>query len=320
MTQGLDLIGDIHGHADALEALLGRLGYAEREGVYRHDGGRQVVFLGDFIDGGSQNRRVVDIARAMVQAGQAQAILGNHEYNAICWHTPDPRNPARWLREHSDKNRGQHAATLAEFSDDPDGLAEMIAWFRTLPLYLDLGDLRAVHACWHEPSLAVARAALGEPAVMDDAFLAAWSDEGSEAHDVIETLLKGLEFELPDGLSFTDKYGHERRSARLRWWRSTARTLDELVLGPEALYAATTGRPADTGLLLGYPENAPPVFSGHYWLTGIPALQRDNAACLDYSVARDGESVAYRWDGEQRLASSRFVRMPVGRGVARYVQ
>ncbi|MGB7755486.1 MAG: metallophosphoesterase [Salinisphaera sp.] len=307
MTQGLDLIGDIHGHADALEALLARLGYIERDGVFRHDAGRRVIFLGDFIDGGSQNRRVVDIARSMVATGQAQAILGNHEYNAICWHTPGPRDSAGWLRAHSDKNRAQHAATLAEFAGDPEGVAEMIGWFRTLPLYLDFGDLRAVHACWHEPSLAAARAALGEAAVMDDAFLVASSDDGSQAHDVVETLLKGLEGELPDGVSFLDKYGHERHNARLRWWQSTAATLDELVLGPEALHAATAGRPADPSLLLGYPEGAPPVFFGHYWLTGTPALQQANVACLDYSVARGGQLVAYRWDGEQRLAPGRFV-------------
>ncbi|MES1936765.1 metallophosphoesterase [Salinisphaera hydrothermalis] len=307
MTQGFDLIGDIHGHADALENLLRQLGYVERGGVFQHGAGRQVIFLGDFIDGGPQNRRVVNVAKAMVESGHALAILGNHEYNAICWHTPDPRDPSRPLRKHSAKNRGQHAATLAEFADDPEGLAEMIAWFRTLPLYLDLEDLRVVHACWHEPSLAAVRDALGQAAVMDDDFLAASSDEESPAYEAVETLLKGPEFELPDALSFRDKYGHERRKARLRWWRSIAVTLDELVLGPQALYAATAGRPADPGLLLGYPETAPPVFFGHYWLTGMPTRQQDNVACLDYSVARGGQLVAYRWDGEQRLARDRFV-------------
>jgi hypothetical protein len=31
-----DLIGDIHGHADALRELLQKLGYELHEGVYRH--------------------------------------------------------------------------------------------------------------------------------------------------------------------------------------------------------------------------------------------------------------------------------------------
>jgi len=40
-----DLIGDIHGHADALERLFQQLGYARQKGVYRHPE-RQAIFLG----------------------------------------------------------------------------------------------------------------------------------------------------------------------------------------------------------------------------------------------------------------------------------
>ena len=31
-----DIIGDIHGHADALEKLLEKLGYQKHQGVYKH--------------------------------------------------------------------------------------------------------------------------------------------------------------------------------------------------------------------------------------------------------------------------------------------
>lgn len=309
MSTAYDLIGDIHGHADALEALLAGLGYIESEDGYRHPAGRKVIFLGDFIDGGTQNRRVVDIARAMVEAGQARAVLGNHEYNAICWHTRHPErgeDATGWLREHSAEKQKQHQATLDEFADDPAGLAEMIAWFRSLPLFLDLGPLRAVHACWHEPSLAEARSRLGHPAVMDDVFLVESSIKDSAAYHVVETLLKGIEAELPAGVTFVDKYGKARSEARIRWWRDSADTLDELVIGNPEIYTATRGLAADARLIHGYPQDAPPVFFGHYWLTGAPVLQGPNVACLDYSVARGGTLVGYRWDGERRLASDRF--------------
>ena len=46
-----DLIGDIHGCATALKALLTTMGYRERDGVWQHPT-RQVIFLGDFIDRG----------------------------------------------------------------------------------------------------------------------------------------------------------------------------------------------------------------------------------------------------------------------------
>lgn len=35
-TTMYDLIGDIHGHADALQQLLKKLGYSRQNGVYRH--------------------------------------------------------------------------------------------------------------------------------------------------------------------------------------------------------------------------------------------------------------------------------------------
>lgn len=84
-----DPIGDIHGQADKLHALLRTLGYREENGVYRH-AERQAIFLGDFIDRGPRQRESVRIARAMVEAGTARAVMGNHEFNALAWVTPDP--------------------------------------------------------------------------------------------------------------------------------------------------------------------------------------------------------------------------------------
>lgn len=69
---GYDVIGDVHGHADALERLLEALGYTKRNGVHRHPT-RTVVFAGDFVDRGPQQRAVLSIARTMVTAGAAQA-------------------------------------------------------------------------------------------------------------------------------------------------------------------------------------------------------------------------------------------------------
>jgi hypothetical protein len=49
--QHYDIIGDVHGHADALRRLLITLGYAESQGAFRHDT-RKVIFVGDFVDRG----------------------------------------------------------------------------------------------------------------------------------------------------------------------------------------------------------------------------------------------------------------------------
>ena len=44
-----DIIGDIHGHASALERLLIKLGYELRADGWQQ-AGRKVIFLGDFIE------------------------------------------------------------------------------------------------------------------------------------------------------------------------------------------------------------------------------------------------------------------------------
>lgn len=45
---------------------------------------------------------------------------------------------------------------------------------------------------------------------------------------------------------------------------------------------------------------------GHYWLTGSPTPLAANVACTDYSVAKGGKLVAYRWDGESELSADKF--------------
>ncbi|MEG0186401.1 MAG: metallophosphoesterase, partial [Stenotrophomonas sp.] len=77
-----DIIGDIHGQAGKLKALLKHLGYRERMGAWRHPE-RSARFVGDLIDRGPGQLETLDIVRRMIDAGSAEAILGNHEFNAI---------------------------------------------------------------------------------------------------------------------------------------------------------------------------------------------------------------------------------------------
>ena len=86
-----DIIGDIHGCSETLESLLDELGYArDADGVYRHPE-RRLIFLGDFVDRGPYQRETISIVRAMIDAGAAQAVMGNHEYNTIAYATPDEK-------------------------------------------------------------------------------------------------------------------------------------------------------------------------------------------------------------------------------------
>lgn len=79
-----DLIGDVHGCAGELEALLAALGYARDDaGVYRHPAGRKAVFLGDLVDRGPRGPDVLRVALGMVEAGTALAVPGNHDLKLV---------------------------------------------------------------------------------------------------------------------------------------------------------------------------------------------------------------------------------------------
>jgi hypothetical protein len=51
-----------------------------------------------------------------------------------------------------------------------------------------------------------------------------------------------------------------------------------------------------------------PVLFGHYWWQRqSPGAISPLAGCLDFSVARSGDLVAYRWDGESTLDEAKLV-------------
>ena len=302
-----DIIGDIHGYSLTLVKLLTELGYAlADDGVYRH-AERKVIFLGDFIDTGPGQREVISIVRAMVAAGGALSVMGNHEYNAIAYATIDEASGTH-LRPHSDKNRQQHAAFLDAYTDDPAAYHDVIQWFRTLPLWLDLGDVRIIHACWDKAVIEDISKLQHGDTVLSDNLLHASCHVHSWQFDAIETILKGKEAPLPEGIHFHDKYGNVRRNMRIRWWDRFARTYRQAFLGSELTRVHLPEDEIAGDYTIDYSHDEPPVFLGHYWLEGRPALLAPNIACTDYSVAKPGgKLVAYRWDGESRLDDNKFV-------------
>ena len=118
--QGYDIIGDIHGCANTLVRLLEQMGYRREEGVWRHPR-RQALFLGDIIDRGPRIRESLHLVHDMVEAGFARCIMGNHEFNALGWHTPGPAGSGRqYVREHTDRQLRQISDTLGQFADWAD--------------------------------------------------------------------------------------------------------------------------------------------------------------------------------------------------------
>ncbi|MEA3107234.1 MAG: hypothetical protein QOI88_1839 [Gammaproteobacteria bacterium] len=299
-----DIIGDIHGEFDKLISLLGVLGYSESGGLWRHSG-RTAVFVGDLIDRGPKQLETVELVRGMVEAGAARCVLGNHEFNAIAWVTPDPDRPGHFLRDHHKPgNRAQHQAFLDVVEGTPRQ-KEVTDWFKTLPLWLDLDGLRVVHACWHEESMNVLRPVLRPNHSLTDAAILFASREGHPVFNALEVVCKGPEVPLPPGISFVDKGGKVRHEVRVRWWQDDLSTYRKAAIGPPGDMAMIPDVPLPEEWK-GHPYAGPPVLFGHYWFTGKPAVISPRFACLDYSVARDGPLVAYRWDGEPELANDKM--------------
>ena len=294
-----DIIGDIHGHADKLEALLKKMGYQEIAGVYQHPE-RTLVSVGDLIDRGPKQRRSVDIIRKMTENGFAHCIMGNHEFNAVSWTMSD--NNGDYLRKHSADNLDQHEAFLKEAEQNPVWYQETISWFKQLPVWLELPELRVVHACWHQPSIEVLEKYADNGVLHSDAWVAA-NTKGHELYHAIEVLCKGWEVPLPDGYSFLDKSKKQRTDIRTKWWQENDQSYQALALGVHDVSTLPAG-PIPGSAMPGY-DNEKPLFIGHYWMKGKPCLQSNSIACVDWSVADGGSMVAYRLN-EDNLSDRQF--------------
>ena len=305
--QGLDIIGDVHGHAAKLEDRLTGLGYQPEGAGYRHPQ-RMAVFVGDLVDRGPQQLRTLEIAKAMVEAGAAKIVMGNHEFNALAY--------AAGLREHNAKHTKQHAEFLDQLTDGQK--AEYLDWFWTIPLWLDLGDVRIVHACWHEPSIAVVREVCGGDRLAPEHLVAA-TTRGDRLYEAIEILLKGPEICLADYAQppYQDKDGNRRINARMKWWHRGATTLRDLAV-LDGNFMTEDGDPypvlpeievdeSDRSCV--YNDQVPVVY-GHYWRTEVPVHLDDwtaYTACVDFSAAKNGVLVVYQFDGEPEIELRKYV-------------
>jgi hypothetical protein len=255
----------------------------------------------------------------MVDNDSAQIVMGNHEFNAIAFDTPHPDKVDEFLRPRSEKNKNQHKKFLKQVTGATR--AEYLEWFMSFPLWLDLGGIRVVHACWHEPSMRAVEEALGSDRFTSrDQFVRA-TTKGDSLYEAIEVLLKGPEIDLASHgqPSYYDKDRHARSRARVAWWRDEATTLRELaVLDGNFLTEAGEPYPPLPDVEVAASERSfayggdVPVFYGHYWRTGAPQRDVDfteRTACVDFSAIKTGALAAYRWDGEREIQEDHYVNV-----------
>ena len=141
-TGPFDIIGDVHGCADELETLLADLGYrvawSGKDVVVTPPPSRRAIFLGDFVDRGPRSPDVLRIAKSMVDAGTALAVVGNHDDKL-----------KRHLSGKQVKVAHGLAETIAQLAEEPpEFLRQMRIWLDSLVshLVLDGGKLVVAHA------------------------------------------------------------------------------------------------------------------------------------------------------------------------------
>jgi len=308
MHQGYDLIGDIHGCGLTLIDLLEQMGYSKKNGVYQHPK-RKVVYLGDIVDRGPNIRLACHIVRDMVEAGHADIVMGNHEYNVVTYLSEAPaglRQP--FLRPHTPRNNFIVEQTLEQFANYPQEFNEMLDWFLTIPLFREYDHFRVVHACWDHQMIdeylrrygsnKITREMLPE-SVQTDTFL----------YQFLDRMLRGTSLKLPDGRSMTAKDGMVRQFFRTKFWAGEPKHYNDVVFQPDPLpedlqHALLSEKEKEQ--LLYYGPDEKPLFIGHYWMSGLPEPIVPNIACLDYSAVKYGRLVAYRMDTERHLQKGKF--------------
>lgn len=294
----LDIIGDVHGEIDALQALLHHLGYRS-DGSHPQD--RKIVFVGDLCDRGPDSPAVLDWFFQAHDAGNAFTVLGNHELNAL---VHDPKDGSGWFFPQRYNKDAERYAPWRILPDErkPDLESRLAAQ----PLILERADLRIVHAAWQPHTFPALEAAAGEPLTEQ------YRRFDAELRHTLQTASWYPEY-LQEQQRYADALEHPRppppmpATAQYELNRSRLHPIRALTSGVENIasqpfYAGGRWRfTARCSWWDDYRDDIP-VLIGHYWRNRLPQPPspdrenilpaagnawhgaRRNVFCLDFSV------------------------------------
>jgi protein phosphatase len=295
-----DIIGDVHGCCDELEALLQQLGYLVTnvgqafqpdaftggeagkpdlpasiwgERTYAHPDGRKAVFVGDLVDRGPRILDTVRLVRNMVASGSALCVPGNHDMKLM-----------RKLRGKDVQITHGLAASLAEIAALPEQLRE--------PFRQELADFLdglVSHYVLDDGKLVVAHA--GMKAEM----------QGRGSSKVRDFALYG------ETTGETDQFGLPVRCNWAAEYRGSAMVVYGHTPVPEPDWLNRTVN-IDTGCVFGgkltalrYPEREFVSVSAArtYCEPARPFLNQDKQECLSHQVAQTFLSVPGKLTAQQ---------------------
>lgn len=263
----LDIIGDIHGELGALRRLGHKLGY-DVDADWHHPEHRRLVFIGDLVDRGPRSLEVAELVQRLCEGGSAICLMGNHELNMIEW------------RRGRAKPKPSNRDTIADAERRKKRWKPVLDFFESLPLALELPDLRVTHAVWHLGCFEQLRDALTSESSKHP-VAAEWRpyvalhtpfEDGElrrgiptepfpgQSEKSLEIFLKGHELPAPE--PFVDNDGKERTLIRAQWWEPQHNDV-----------------PKDKRIVFGHYWNRPPTPSEDYSFvppapSGHPELRR----------------------------------------------
>lgn len=138
-TGPFDIIGDVHGCHDEMIELIETLGYQiDENGIATHPEGRRLGFVGDFVDRGPENVKVLRFVMANVQSGSAFCVPGNHDAKLL-----------KFLNGKKVSQTHGLAETIAQLTEETDEFREEVRKFidsLVSHLVFDDGRLVVAHA------------------------------------------------------------------------------------------------------------------------------------------------------------------------------
>lgn len=302
-----DIIGDVHGHAQLLKKLLLQFGYKKAQNGFSHPS-RKAIFVGDFINRGPEIRKTIRIIRTMVESGNALAILGNHEINAIIYYLKDKNGLPLVKPPH--KNFLSLIKTLNEFSNYPEEWKSHRNWLRTLPLFLDLENIRIVHACWSEEAVQFFKDQVPSGKIKKKVFRKVYKNPSSELAKNIWLLTKGVNFRMPGDLKIINNKGVAPRSFRMKWWEQPfGKTFEEMSFESKYVLPDYTIPRQIIPQCFTCAQSEPILFFGHYCRFNGPHIIKPNICCVDSCVNGSKILTAYRWEGEKVLNEQNLIQV-----------
>lgn len=183
MSTQYDIISDIHGHYHAFAALLESMDYTLDDKTYKPPKGRKLLLLGDIINKGPNQKKTIKMVKRMIKQGHAKAIMGNHEFNAICM--------AEEITETNEDRLRQQAAFLEAYEFGSPKHEKAIELFKQFPLYFETDSFIASHGAPSKKDIKTVAPYLNSKGQLTKKAYRAFTDSKSPFSQSLNRIIKG---------------------------------------------------------------------------------------------------------------------------------